>query len=35
MSKKNTEFRKFTSNLIYLFQQYYHNVKQEYQNFFF
>ena len=31
----NTEFRKFTSNLIFLFQQYYHNVKQEYQNFFF
>ena len=30
----NTEIIKYGSNLIFLFQQYYHNVKQPYQQLF-
>jgi len=29
----NREFRKFRSNLLFLFKQYYYNVKQQYQQF--
>ena len=35
ISGTNTEFRKYRSNLIFWFQQYYHNVKQQYQQLFF
>jgi len=29
----NIEFRIFRSNLVFLFQQFYYNVKQQYQDF--